>query len=624
MPDPADHSLDADFGAQPTPAPAAPGAPKPSAADDQDAVSFAAGGMPPPPVGKGQISAYNPKALGAKTLQSATLGFGADAARVLIGKQAEKSIRDLSNAYDQQHPLAAFGIDLAVAAVESAVPVLGEAKDASLVKTGVTMAAKRVATGSAVGAVAGVGAGGDAATRAKHGAEGAIEGGVLTLGLGAAGALLKPILDRLGPAGFSQAKAAADSIKRALASEGKSPADLVKYMRTNPNARLADFSPKVADLVVKASEVTNNTARQLGANLREDTEKQGSRLFNPSQPLLHVKQQLLDNVKTMQADMAKSYDKARFEETVPVTAEMQKIFDNPAVQPHLEEVAKEAQAARAAGRLNRLPPFKQGSEIPVYALDELQRKLGNAAEDAVGTGHAGTLRDLQQGLNSMSGNTAQRARALAAKIGGEQSETGVLGAQQWGSQFAFGLKSADIDQWRAMTPLQKEYARLGMTDGMERYLRDHSRMPAGALDKIADRMKDSQIREVLGDRTANQIKKTFATEATRARVNDQMARGGSRRAAFEEENTERIVGHGLNVVGGGAVGSWLRLAKAKGISEAQGRQIIDIATKPGGMQRLQAAGVDKNLLDRLTGLVKRRGFVPGAMTQMGRTQETGD
>jgi hypothetical protein len=165
-----------------------------------------------------------------------------------------------------------------------------------------------------------------------------------------------------------------------------------------------------------------------------------------------------------------------------------------------------------------------------------------------------------------------------------------------------------------MSPLEKQYARLGMVDGMERYLNEKTRMPEGSLRKIADTMNDPQIRGVIGDKEANQIKKKFADEAARMQTNAAMARGGSRQAAFHEENVERITSHGLNVAVPGfghVIGTALRYLKATGMPEARAKSIIDIATKPGGMQRLQKAGIDKKTLDILSGLVKQKGSIAG-------------
>ncbi|MDR8026506.1 hypothetical protein KPA93_25115 [Burkholderia cenocepacia] len=614
-----DPKLDAAFGGPPEgvaqPAtqdgPAAPARPAAKLAGDQPA--------------KRTIGALDFDALGAKAYQAATFGFGADLDRVLFGKQAEQATRQLANLYDQQHPLAAFGVDLAMAAAESAI--LPGAGKAQVAKSGAAMLGRQVAGGAAAGAAMGAGAGGDASTRMKRAAEGAVEGTVAALGLGAAGAVLRPLLDRLGPAGFNQVKAAADKIKRALATEGKTPQQLASFLQSNPGARVVDFSPKVADLVTKAADVSNSTSRRLAESLRTDAEGQASRLYNPSQPLQHIKQQLADNLENLQKLTAKEYRSA-YAEVTPLTTELKAALDHPDVKPLVNEVLADYQKLRMNPNSApaQAPKYKVGKEIPTAVIDDLQKRVSRAAsdKDAIGTMKAGGLQAAHAALKDAQPASLDVAQRLAATVGGEASETGILGAQQWGAQFAFGMKGAPIEQWRAMNLLQREYARIGMTDGLERYLREHPRMPEGMLNKIGDKMNDPQIREVLGDRTANQIKKAFRTEAARARVSDQMARGGSRRAAFEEENTERIVGHGLNVVGGGAIGSWLRLAKAKSLTEPQAQQIIDIATKPGGMQRLRTAGLDKNLLDSLATAMRNQGFVAGTMTQQGRPQITED
>ncbi len=614
-----DPKLDAAFGgppegvAQPAAqnAPAAPAGPAAKLAGEQPA--------------KRTIGALDFEALGAKAYQAATFGFGADLDRVLFGKQAEQATRQLANLYDQQHPLAAFGVDLAMAAAESAI--LPGAGKTQVAKSGAAMLGRQVAGGAAAGAAMGAGAGGDMSTRMKHAAEGAVEGTVAALGLGAAGAVLRPLLDRLGPAGFNQVKAAADKIKRALATEGKTPQQLASFLQSNPGARVVDFSPKVADLVTKAADVSNSTARSLAESLRSDAEGQASRLYNPSQPLQHVKQQLADNLEGLQKQMADQYRSA-YAEVTPLTAELKAALNHPDVKPLVDDVLADYQKLRMNPKsaAAQAPKYKVGEEIPTAVIDDLQKRVSRAAsdKDAIGTMKAGGLQAAHAALKDAQPASLDAAQRLAATVGGEATETGLLGAQTWGANYAFGLKGASIDHWRAMNPLEREYARIGMADGMERYLREHPRMTEGVLNKIGDKMNDPQIREVLGDRTANQIKKAFRTEAARARVSDQMARGGSRRAAFEEENTERIVGHGLNVVGGGAIGSWLRLAKAKSLTEPQARQIIDIATKPGGMQRLRMAGLDKNLLDSLATAMRNQGFVAGTMTQQGRPQITED
>src|SRR5579885_3676601 len=72
----------------------------------------------PKPATPEKVSPVNPAALGSKVLQSATFGFGADAAGAIFGKQAEQTIRGLEQRYDKDNPFWSFGIDLAVGAAE--------------------------------------------------------------------------------------------------------------------------------------------------------------------------------------------------------------------------------------------------------------------------------------------------------------------------------------------------------------------------------------------------------------------------------------------------------------------------------------------------------------------------
>ena len=454
-----------------------------------------------------------------------------------------------------------------------------------------------------------------------------MEGAAAALGFSGVGAGLRAVGNLVGKLGFSQPRAAYERILRALATDGKTPQQLEAFLGKNPDSRIADFSPKVADLVAKASGKSNAAARALGSNVRADAEGQASRLYNPSQPLQHVKQQLADNLEGLQKQMSAQYRSA-YAEVTPLTTELKAALDHPDVKPLVDEVLADYQKLRMNPKsaAAQAPKYKVGEEIPTAVIDDLQKRVSRAAsdKDAIGTMKAGGLQAAHAALKDAQPASLDVAQRLAATVGGEASETGILGAQQWGAQFAFGMKSAPIEQWRAMNLLQREYARIGMTDGLERYLREHPRMPEGVLNKIGDKMNDPQIREVLGDRTANQIKKAFRGEAARVRVSDQMARGGSRRAAFEEENTERMASHAGNILGGHVIGTITRLATSVGFTPAQAEQIIDIATKPGGVERLRQAGIDKGLLDHVARALREKGFVAGTTTQQGRPQITDD
>lgn len=632
---PYDPKLDAAFGA-PAGAPqstAAQGAQPPAAAFVRADVPVAAGSPAAPPApklagdqsAKRTIGALDFEALGAKAYQAATFGFGADIDRMMFGKQAEHATRQLTNLYDQQHPMAAFGVDLAMAAVESAI--LPGAGKAQVVKSGTALLGRQAAGGAIAGALAGAGAGGNAETRAKRAFEGGLEGAVSALGLGGAGLLLRPVLGRLGPAGFSQVKAGADAIKRALATEGKSPGELATFMRKNPDGRLADFSPKVADLVAKVSSYSNETVRHLGENLRADVEWQAERLTNFTQPLMHLKQQLLDDAKALMAKKDQAYRSA-YAEVTPLTAELKAALNHPDVKSLVDNVLADYQKLRMNPKsaVAQAPKYKVGEEIPTAVIDDLQKQIGRAANDkeVIGTMKAGALQAAHAALKDAQPASLDAAQRLAATVGGEATETGILGAQTWGANFVVGMKGATIDHWRAMSPVEQQYARIGMADGFERYLREHARMPAGFLDRLGDKLNDPVMVEALGQRMANRVKAVFRTEAARVKNSEQMARGGSHRAAFEEENTERMLSHAANVLGGGAIGSIIQYAASKRFTEPQVRTIIDIATKPGGVERLRQAGIDKNLLDRIAAALGTKGLGPGSLTQQGRPQITDD
>lgn len=593
----ADPKLDEAFGIKPAAAQSAP-APSSSASDDNEAQDIAAGG-----VGSSQMKSI--KGAAAKTLQSATFGFGADAAGAIFGKQAEDTIRQLEKNYDKENPLSAFGIDLAVGVAQGALTG-GD----SVPATAGRMIGKGAIGGALYGGLQGAGSGGSLQERAKKATEGAVTGGLIGGAAGVLGALVKPGADRLGKMGFNQDAEAAKTVQAALKADGKTPQQLESFMRQNPNARIADFSPKVADLIGDTGGLSNPLARQLGTNLREDMSGQLGRLQNPSQPLLHVKQQLADNLDTLQQKMSAQYRTA-YSEVTPLTPELKAALDHPEVKPLVDDVLKDYREARgmASAAVSQAPKYKVGQEIPTAVVDDLQKRLRDAASDPANIGklRAGAFQAAHSELKNAQPASLDAAQRLAATIGGEESKTGIIGAQTWGSQFAMGLKSADIEAWRGMNPLQKQYARIGMVDGMERYLRDKGQMTEGSLTKLADKMDDPMVREVLGNKEANQVKKVFKTEAARSRTSSTMARGGSSRAQFEEENLGRAVAHMANVGIPGAhsvVGTAMRVLKSVGVPEARASAMIDIATKPGGLARLKAAGVQQNVLDVISQAVK--------------------
>lgn len=549
----------------------------------------------------------DPASVGAKVLQSATFGFGADVAGAVFGKQSEVAIRGLEQNYDKAHPLASMGIDLAVGIAQAAATGGG-----STALTGAKAIAKGVAMGAGYGALSGAGSGGSLEDRAdkalKQGAVGAVAGGAL----GAVANAAKPLAEKMGF--FSSDKAGAEKIMAALKKDGKTPQELESFMKQNPDARIADFSPAVADLAGEAGGSTQKAARTLGTNVREDVSQQQGRLQTQSTPLQNVKDQYAANLKGLEQQRKQAYDTA-YSEVVPVSPELKAALSHPDVEP----LVKQALSDYATKRMNpkdivsQAPKYAVGKELPTAVIDDVQKALGDAARDpaAMGKMKAGAFQTLQGLLKDTQPATLDRAQRLAAMVGGEESKSGIIGAQTWGSQFAFGLKTADIQQWRSMDPLQKQYARIGMTDGMERYLTDAGSMGEARLRKIGEKLgSDPQIREVLGDKEANQMKKVFIKEADRARTSQTMASGGSKRAQWQEDDMDRKLAHMANVGIPGAhsvVGTAVRVLKSMGMPEARSIAIINQASKPGGLAALQKAGMDQKTLDKVAQLVGNKG-----------------
>lgn len=563
------------------------------------------------------------KEAAAKAFQSATFGFGADASRLVGGKQMEMSIREMEKSYDKDHPLASFGIDLAVAGAYSALPVLGAAKDANLAASGLKLVGKGVLGGATYGALSGAGGGGDAATRLEHAATGAVTGAAFGGGGAFVGKAAMPLMEKIGLA--SSEKSASNAILAALKQEKKTPADLDAFMKANPGARIADFSPGVAEAVGKAGGITNKASQAVGNVARSDKEAQAGRLMSgatAATPLQKTKQEMIDNIDKLSRQRKDTYTLSKTESTA-VSPELQRILDHPEVAPLLQKAAKDFGAGKAAGvaDLQNAPKMAlkggQLQSLPSALLDDLQKSVGRAAEDeGAGSIRYGTLKAAQQALKDQQTGNIVNAQALAARVGGAETNTGLLGAQQWGHQYAFGRGSADIEAFRTMNPEQKEYAKLGMLSGLEGYLNGAGRMAEGSLTKIADSMRDPKLTEVLGDKTANDVRKVFSKEAARARVTAQVESGGNRRAAFNEENQARMLSHGANVLlsaGGHILGTGVRLLTANGMSEKQALNVIHIAAQPGGLARLQSMGMDRRLLDQIGQLMSTKGVVPGAV-----------
>jgi hypothetical protein len=573
-------------------------------------------------------------ALGAKAYQALTFGFGASIDRALFGKQAADTTRQLVKDYDHDNPLASFGVDLAAATIQSAAMPGVAAK-------GVAGAVGRLATsGAGMGALQGAGslAGTDASAGERVGAaaKGAAVGGVVGGAANYLGTLAKPALEKAGV--LDAAKGAFERVQAALKKDGKSMADLQAFLKANPGARAADFSNRVAEAVGKAGGTTNRASETLRSATREDAAGQVGRISSEVQqaaplagvqqgaPLDKVKQNMIDDLENLQTKRQSAYTKSKGESN-PVSPELQTLLAHPEVESLFRKAVDDFNAGKSAGLgdLANAPKIKvrdgQVSSLPSALLDELQKAVGVASKEEAkanpgGSIRRGTLDTLQRAIKEQQTGTVKEGQALSARIGGEETGTGILGAQEFGHSFAFGLGKADLEAWNKIknNPELVQYARLGMANGLDQYLHNASRMSDGALTGIADGMRDPKVIEILGKKDANSVRQVFEKEAARQRVNALMAQGGNRQAAFHEENESRMASHAANVVGGlgHIVGTTARLLTGTGMSEKQAMNVIQMAAQPGGLAKLKAAGASQKVIDIL---FKHRGQIAGAAAE---------
>lgn len=600
------------------------------------------------------------KAAGAKVLQSATFGWGADLAEKtgLVSKQNAAAIKREADNYSRDNPFASAGIDLLVAgatfaipgvdavasgraavsvarAVGDVVPVLGKVGGA-IAKSGIGRVAGSVAgstlgRGATYGAVQGAAQGsadageGNRINGALSGAgAGAVQGGIAGGVLGTvAGRLAKPVTQSVAPktANFN-------AINTALRADGITMKQLNERLAADPNLRIADISPRVAKLVAKAGSSSGGAADALGSTLRADAGGRADRLVKgtgeavadaepghatlgrqlpPSKqpyPLDKVRQDVADSLDKLGQQKDALYSQSRTELT-PVSKELGDLLAHPDVKPILKESLGDYATLRRmdpSSDVAKAKKFKIGSEIPSAVLDDVQRKLGKLAQtEGTGSTRYGALKAAQAALKKQQTGTVVPARELAARLGNESNDTGLLGAQGFGNAYAQGFKQADIKAFRAMTDEQKHHAAFGMLSGLEQYLHNAARMPVGKMEQIAGALASPEAIEILGKRAASQTAKVFKDEGARMRTNAKMAGAGKAGDDEADKVLSHVAAHTVShATGLGAVGAGvLRFLMSSGFTEKSAQDLIKTATMPGGMAHLKSRGVPRKVLESL-------------------------
>lgn len=602
------------------------------------------------PAPKESMSAFSPKGVSAKAFQSATFGVG-DKLLSKVDPQLGHAIKEISAQYDDQHPLASFGIDLAVAGATMAVPGLdavssgralasgarlvgeravGKAAMTSLADSGVGRAAsaiggstigKGAAYGATQGAVQGA-ANADPGDRVSGALSGAAKsagiGAVGGAALGAAGNVVKRVAGTANNV-FRTAPAANSAILAALRSDGKTVEQLTKFVDENPNARIADFSPAVARLTGEAGKTNPKNASALSGALRRDAAGQGDRILAPDRAadsqatLQRVRADAVDNIEKLKTQADDLYSKSRSEIT-PISKELKSVLNHEDVAPLVAKSLKAFGIVKqdASSDIAKAPKYKVGAEIPSAVLDDVAKGVGKLADsEGKGSTRYGALIELKKQLQAGQTGSLPLARGAYERQAAAQGDHDAqIAAQTWGNRYAFGLGSAKIEDFRAMTPDQKANAKLGMVGGLEKYLRDHSSMPAGALSAISAKLKDPAIVEVLGQKSTNDVRMTFEKEAARARNNALMAQGGKEAKKGSAVGAE-LAGHLVAHAAPGPVHWMVRALSVlanEGMSADQARNVIHMATQPGGMTKLKQAGLSSRAI---AALYAQRGAIGG-------------
>ncbi|SAK93907.1 hypothetical protein AWB80_06888 [Caballeronia pedi] len=628
-----------------------------------------------PPQAKTDDKPYQPvpvfgKEAAARALDSVTFGWGAQLAEKsgLISHQQAQSLQRQSDSYAKDNPWASVGIDLLVAGATLAIPGVGEGAlgragasvaraipgaarageavggaaravgNLPVIKQGVqaagsaanTMAGRGALYGGAQGALTGSAQGGEGHRMegAIQGAQsGAMQGAALGGALGFLGAgRVRPLVEERVSPSF----AVLNNVSLALKKEGKSMKDLNAWLDADPNRRIVDFSPGVADAVARASKTSAGAAGKLNESLRRDADTRSDRLVGgtagamqegtqgstlsftraPGDPLQKVRTEITaanQKLDTLGQQRDALYKQSRHELT-PVTPELREILDHSDIKPMVKESLADYTNLRKTdpnSDVAKAPKYAYGKEIPSAVLDDVVKKVGAAMkQEGTGSVKYGSLQAAQNALKKQQTGAVVPARELNARLGREDNGTGLLGSQGWGNAYAQGLKTANMELFDRMSPEQKEHAAYGFVTGLGKYLQHAEQMPPGSLDKIAKNLKGDDAKKILGAKPASMASKVFADEAARARNNARIV-GGAKKGADDSmaHVSEHVVGHavghatGLGRAGAIAVRAFM---KSEGISEKAATELINTAMSPGGMAKLKATGkYPRRVLEKL-------------------------
>lgn len=617
------------------------------------------------------------KAAAAKAFQSATFGWGADALKAthLISEQNAKAIKEESAHYDHDNPWAAAGIDLAVAgitmaipgvdavaggraavsvaraagtagrAIGEAVPLVGRAAGA-IAETGVGQAVGKgaqavgnagaraadsmVGRGARYGGIQGAAQGAADAGEGHRmegvingGTKGAMQGAVVGGALGAVGSrLAKPVV---GNKNIAPGFASLNEVSNALKKDGKTLADLNKWLDADTSRRIVDFpSPTLQKVVTSAAKRSEGAASKAESAIAEDAEGRRSRIvqgagqalaekvpggvglgLKKGEPLARARQEVSDNLRKLESEKDALYKQSR-QEVLAVSPELRDILQHTDVKPLVKDSLADYHNLRktdAASDVAKAPKYKVGEEIPSAVLDDVIRKVGaEMQKEGTGSVRYGSLKAAQNALKGQVTGTLAAARTANATLGKAANQTGLLGAQDFGAAFVKGFKGADMKTFDAMSDVQKKHVAFGALNSLDDYLRHAPTMGVAGIKRVSSALASDETKKILGSKVASEARKVFEQEAARMRTNAKVA--GAAANASDEEVGKTLTGVAIKGLGhafgaGHAASAAAHWLVGQGIPKGTAEKLVETAMKPGGMAELKSKGTPRKVLEKL-------------------------
>jgi len=546
---------------------------------------------------------------GAAAYQALTLGFGADVDEMIKKGQGQET-RRLAASFKADHPFLGIAIDAAGAALVSkgvgnAVGATG--LPAAMPKTYAALSSQ-VGSNALVGAAMGAGSGGTIGERLESALFGGAVGGAggyvipkVTAGLGKMASRAAEAVGIADPA-----KLALGKIREGVEAAGYKFKDVLNRMAANPQERLADIVPDIESVARQAGAQGLKQLRRLEENVRQFSYEQNKRFSDATavaaSPYNSLKNKVSDVISTMSKEMDEAY-KASYKKNVPMSEDLDKLFKTAPAQAAIAEAKKNLATDISLGKIPK-QNYQTGKEVPLAFLDKTQRALQEQIAAEKDPAMKASLIEMKSKMTEMMKKAVPeyaKGSEYSAVLGRGKEEAAQLGVQ-WGNKFAQGVPEADMETFRAMTPWEKMHARFGLMDGIHDYLTMPGNKSTEFLQRTMQALESPEVKEILGTaRGANyhaQVKSAVAKEYQRAINSNNLIKGMNRAEANDESITTAA-----NYMGGKLMGEFgivQRIMAKSSMGQAQAKEIIDAATKPGGLTDLAASGkYNQEVIDRV-------------------------